>query len=522
MNAIAPEGTRHRGAHRRCADDRIVLPAPPDDREKYLYSRRHLPYLVVVLVICFTTGTSGQIWFEARSGMWPFGIFTGVTVLSFALALPVSFIGGGFDVAAHLRRVLAWRPASYPDVDIYLPICAEPLDVLHNTWCAVRELCRAYPGVARPYVLDDAPDPEAERLAFYFGFGYVIRPDPGRYKKSGNLRYAFARTSGEFFVILDADFAPRADFLTETLPYFDDPDVAIVQTPQYFRTHHDQSWIERAAGATQEIFYRAVQVTRDRLGAAICVGSCAVYRSAALVPEGGPTLIAYAEDIHTGLDARRNGWQVRYVPVVLATGICPGNLDMFVRQQYRWCMGATSTVLTARLWTVPMSARARLTYVSGFAHYVQTAMAVFAIPLIPICLLAWQPTTISLEHSRMALAAVLAGLFLLPVWSTSTLNVRDVAPLMEVRGWAHALALWDWLRRRPMAWQPSGGQVSHVRRFRAAVMAWNGSAAAAWLTLAMWRTEQARSWQFAFVTVLGLGYAAGICRLLWALRGAGT
>jgi cellulose synthase (UDP-forming) len=522
MTTTASPEPRHRRVRRRWAAGPQILPAPPDDREKYLYVQLQLPYLAVVLVICCLTGTVGQVWFEARSGLWPFGVFTAVTVLSFSLALPSSFTGRGFDLAAHMRRVQAWRPARYPDVDIYLPICSEPIDILRNTWAAVFELCHSYPGAARPYVLDDGADPEAQRLAFYFGFTYVVRPDAGRYKKSGNLRHAFAHTSGEFFVILDADFAPRADFLAETLPYFDDPDVAIIQTPQYFRTHNEQTWIERAAGATQEIFYRAIQVARDRLDAAICVGSCAVYRSVALVPEGGPTLIAYAEDVHTGLDARRNGWRVRYIPVVLATGMCPGNLDMFVRQQYRWCTGATSTVLTSRLWTVPMSVRARLTYLSGFAYYVQTALAIFALPLIPICLLAWQPATISLEHSRMVAMAVLAGLFLVPVWTTSAFNVRDVVPLMQVVGWAHALALWDWLRGRPMTWQPSSGQVRRVRRFRAGATAWNGSTAAAWLALASWRTTQARSWQFAVVIILGLFYAAGVCRMLWALRGTGT
>ena len=120
----------------------------------------------------------------------------------------------------------------------------------------------------------------------------------------------------------------------------------------------------------------------------------------------------------------------------------------------------------------------------------------------------------------LVVTAVLVGLFLLPVWSLSAFNVRDVVPLMEVRGWAHALAIWDWLCRKRMTWQPSGGPVSQVRRFRAGVMAWNGSAAAAWLGLAVWRTAQSQSQQFEFVMALGLFYAAGVCRLLWALRGA--
>ena len=147
-------------------------------------------------------------------------------------------------------------------------------------------------------------------------------------------------------MILDADFAPRRDFLAETLPYMDDPAIAIVQTPQFFRSSPAQSWIERAAGPIQEVFYRTVQVARDRFDAAICCGTSAVYRRAALEPQGGPTLIAYAEDVHTGLDVRREGWSMAYLPLPLSTGICPDNLDAFVRQQYRWCSGNVGIVFS--------------------------------------------------------------------------------------------------------------------------------------------------------------------------------
>ena len=59
------------------------------------------------------------------------------------------------------------------------------------------------------------------------------------------------------------------------------------------------------------------------LHAAICVGSNAVYRRAALDSNGGTTLIEHSEDVHTGFDLRRNGWPLRYIPVNLATGLCP-------------------------------------------------------------------------------------------------------------------------------------------------------------------------------------------------------
>lgn len=90
----------------------------------------------------------------------------------------------------------------------------------------------------------------------------VRRPNRPELKKAGNLRYAFAHTTGETIVILDADFCPRPDFLRETLPYFLDSTIGIVQTPQFFRYREEQSWVEKGAGVTQEFFYRLVQVCR--------------------------------------------------------------------------------------------------------------------------------------------------------------------------------------------------------------------------------------------------------------------
>jgi cellulose synthase (UDP-forming) len=493
---------------------------PPDDTEKYSYIDRNLPYLTLTLVVSATCLIVSQIRFETHNpALWPFLLFTGTYIIYQVISLPVNFTGRGFDLAAHQELVQAWRPDRYPSIDIHLPICGEPIEVLRNTWNAVFELVAGYPGLAQAYVLDDGPSDEARSVSESFGFCYLRRPDLRIYKKSGNLRYAFARTHGEYLVILDADFAPRSDFLTETLPYLDDPAIAIVQTPQFFRQSAAQTWIENAAGAIQEVFYRSIQVARDRFGATICVGTSAVYRRAALEPQGGPTLIPYAEDVHTGLDVRRAGWSIVYLPVVLSTGICPDNLDAFVRQQYRWCTGNAGVVFSRRMWSVPMPIPARLTYISGFFYYAYTALLTFFGPLIPIVMLAFLPGQVRLRNFVVLLPAMVAGFALYPLWHRARYG-PSVWAVGIARGWAHVFSIWDSARGKTMGWHPTRTPGSTLRRFRVCVIVWSGGTAVLWAVLAVWRSLAFGSAQFAVLAFFGLLNLALVTRVI--LPGGGT
>ena len=494
------------------------LPSPPTADEKTCYVQRHLGYLTLVVLLGYSSIIISQAIMEARYRTWVLAPWTAFTILYLAVSLFSNFTGRDFDLAAHQARVREWRPRRYPDVDIFLPICGEPLELLHNTWSYVSELVRAYPGDALAFVLDDKDDPGARELARDFGFVYKVRENRGWMKKAGNLRYAYEHTSSEFYVILDADFAPRPDFLAETLPYFDDPGTGIVQTPQFFRPDSRHTWVERAAGPMQEVFYRSMQTSRDSFGATMCVGSCAVYRRAAIAAAGGPALIAYAEDVHTGLDVISHGWSLRYVPVNLATGASPSTVDAFAHQQYRWCLGSTTPL--RRLRTIPMPARARAAFVSGFLFYLFTALLLFVVPLVAIGMLVFIPHDVNLQDYFLLAPAVINGVVLYPVWHRSDFGPATWA-LEIVRSWAHVFAIWDHFRGKVMAWQPTGTSVSPVRRLWAALMVWNCGTGVAWFGLAALRTYQFRSDRFAVIFLFGLFYLAPVAWTLWN-RNAGS
>ncbi len=237
--------SRGPGRHRRHG---VVLPAAPSDQEKTGYADRNLALIVIPSLASFAALLISQSRFVFLSPAftWAFLPFVAFTIAYFIISLGVNVGTPRFDLAAHDRQAASWRPGQYPTLDIFLPVCGEPLTVLHNTWVHVFELVRAYPGTATGYVLDDSADGDLQAMAADFGFSYLVRPDRGWMKKAGNLRFGFSRSSGEFILILDADFAPRADLATEMLPYFEaDPSLGIVQSPQYFRTRRHMSWMER-------------------------------------------------------------------------------------------------------------------------------------------------------------------------------------------------------------------------------------------------------------------------------------
>lgn len=280
----------------------LVLPTPPTDQEKLLYLHTNRLPLYIVGVFAFLSLSAGMWLFTVSSVyFYWFSIFTFFLQLYLFISYIVGVVGKDFDYTGHMRIVEEHTISkeSAPSIDIFLPVCMEPLEVLANTWKYVSQM--SYPGELNVWVLDDGNQELVKQLADDYGFNYIVRDDRPRLKKAGNLRWAFARTSGDYFVIFDADFCPRWDFLLEILPeHIADPKTALVQTPQYFRVTKEQTWVEKGAGATQELFYRVVQVNRNKWGASICVGSNAVYRREAFVEVGGTAEIGFSEDVHSG------------------------------------------------------------------------------------------------------------------------------------------------------------------------------------------------------------------------------
>jgi cellulose synthase/poly-beta-1,6-N-acetylglucosamine synthase-like glycosyltransferase len=380
--------------------------------------------------------------------------FVALIVVYLGASYFIGIFSRPFDLLRHVAITdehLTFRPT----VDVYLPCCGEPIEVLANAYAHVRRL--DYPAhLLRIFVLDDRGDKRVRMWAEHFEFEYLSRPDRGELKKAGNLRYAFAHTEGEFILVLDADFCPRSDFLSETLPYFAyDERIAIVQTPQYFTIEPGQAWVEKGSAYIQELFYRLIQVNRDTWDAAICVGTCALYRRTALAPHGGTYPIAYSEDLHTGWQASVDGWKVRYLPLCLAKGICPDTMSSFYVQQMRWCQGSTSLLLSRKFWSTPLGHMQRLCYVSGMFYYVATAASVFLTPIPALAVVWLWPEHVFWYNYLFSLPSLLFGTVVMALWGRAPFGWY-VLSARQVSYYAHLLALWSKVQGSAMPWLPTG------------------------------------------------------------------
>ena len=232
-------------------------------------------------------------------------------------------------------------------VDVYVCTYDESFEVVAATLAGCRAL--TYPHTT--YLLDDGRRPEMEELAKVAGAEYLTRPD-NSHAKAGNINAALPRTDGELVLMLDADHVPMPDALDAMVGYFDDEQVALVQSPHDF-FNHDSVQHYVVGRHEQSLFYRVVCPGKDRHGAAYWCGSAAVLRRQALLEIGGVATETIAEDFHTTIRLLRHDWTSRYHDEVLVQGLAPHDLDGYLLQRDRWARGNLA------VFTLPESLRAR-------------------------------------------------------------------------------------------------------------------------------------------------------------------
>ena len=445
-------GRRHVAEH--AAAPVQYLPQPPEDDEVYRYFGGHRPWAFAFLLVAASGIIYGYV--QVAREAW---IITPIMTLFLMVIVPPVIVNFWLRVGRprltkdeHLARVRTWRVAE-PSVDVFLPSCGEPLEVLNNTFYHVSRI--AWRGVKTVYVLDDAASLEARDLAFSYGFRYVVRSNRGWLKKAGNLTHALHISRGEFILVFDADFAPRPDFLYETMPYFDDLGVGIVQTAQYFDvTGEGFTYIQRFAGSLQEIFFRFIQPARDRHKAAICAGTNLVYRRTAVNAAGGFARVPIGEDVHSGVKLWWAGFETRYLPLCLAKGVAPEDFPALANQQTRWCRSSMLLMIEKHFQEAPLTWQQRAAFWAAFLYYMSSAALLVTGPLPMVTMLWFFPNRVYAHSYLPMLPAFAATLFIFPAiargWRPTIYRV------CAINSCCHVYAIWFALKGQVAEWVPTG------------------------------------------------------------------
>ena len=248
-------------------------------------------------------------------------------------------------------------------VDIYIPVYGEPVAEIRATAIAARNIY----GRHMTYILDDGDSDEVRAMAKKVGVNYIRRPVHNN-AKAGNINYALNVTNGDFYLILDADFVAEPTILYETIPFFENDNLAFVQTPQFY--DNQNNFVSTAANFMQNVFYSLIQSGKNRFNAAFCVGTNVVFRRSAVEAIGGMEIKSKSEDIWTSLHLHEHGFDSVYIPTVLAVGKTPETLMAYSKQQLRWATGSFEIFLRANpLTRRKLTVDQRLQYFATTSYY---------------------------------------------------------------------------------------------------------------------------------------------------------
>ena len=241
-----------------------------------------------------------------------------------------------------------WPAAELPRVTIQLPVYNEAAVVerLVDAACAVDYPAR----LLEVQVLDDSTDHTSEvarrRVEAWRRRGvrveHIRRPTREGYK-AGALAHGLREATGEFILVLDADFVAPADLVRRLLPPFRDPGVGMVQA-RWDHLNQERSWLTRAQGLFLDGHFFFEQGGRHAAGRFFNFnGTAGMWRRSCLEEAGGWEADTLTEDLDLSYRAQMAGWRFAWLEDVGVPAEVPGGVGALEVQQRRWAQGGIQT-----------------------------------------------------------------------------------------------------------------------------------------------------------------------------------
>jgi cellulose synthase/poly-beta-1,6-N-acetylglucosamine synthase-like glycosyltransferase len=231
----------------------------------------------------------------------------------------------------------------YPKVSIHIPTKKEPPEMVIETLAGLERL--NYPNF-EVIVVDNGTEEEAlwrpvekycKEKSEKFKFFHVGELSGF---KAGALNLALKHTASdsEIICVIDADYLVVPEFLKETVGYFEDEKIAIVQTPQSFR---GWEWSKYFVSCfwVYRYFFAVNMISNNMDNAASFMGTMGLFRKNILETIGEWSEKTITEDIEVGFRVHSKGYKTVYIDKAFGKGFIPDEFKSYKKQRERWTFG---------------------------------------------------------------------------------------------------------------------------------------------------------------------------------------
>jgi len=287
--------------------------------------------------------------------------------------------------------------AQWPHVTIQLPIYNERYVVER----LIESVCRIdYPkGLLQIQVLDDSTDDTVAVAGALIekmkskGVEIVhVRRKNRIGFKAGALREGLQTAKGSLVAVFDADFIPGPEFLKESVPYFQNPQIGMLQT-RWGHINSDYSLLTRAQSIGIDGHFGVEQASRAWGGFFMNFnGTAGIWRKKTIRESGGWQADTLTEDLDLSYRAQLKGWKLMFASQVVCPAEIPVTINAFKSQQHRWAKGSIQTAKKnlRKLFKSDVSWPVKIQAFLHLTHYmVHPMMLLVVLTSIPMLYTQW-------------------------------------------------------------------------------------------------------------------------------------